>query len=94
MGTTWFSASIQPRITTKAIIDLKSGDLVLLYTDGLTDAMNFHQQTFGRQRLIEAFSKDGATAETVAQHILWEIRKFVGLAKRNDDITMIVARVE
>ena len=43
----------------QAIIDLKSGDLVLLYTDGLTDAMNFKQQTFGRQRLIEAFSKDG-----------------------------------
>jgi phosphoserine phosphatase RsbU/P len=78
----------------QAVIDLKSGDLLLLYTDGLTDAMNFNQQTFGRQRLIEAFSKDGATAETVAQNILWELRKFIGLAKRNDDVTLIVARIE
>jgi serine phosphatase RsbU (regulator of sigma subunit) len=75
-------------------MDIKSGDLLLLYTDGLTDAMNFKQQTFGRQRLIEAFSKDGETAETVAQHILWEVRKFVGLARRNDDVTFIVARIE
>jgi len=56
--------------------------------------MNFNQQTFGRQRLIEAFSQDGETAETVAQHILWEVRKFVGLARRNDDVTFIVARIE
>jgi sigma-B regulation protein RsbU (phosphoserine phosphatase) len=78
----------------QAVMDIKSGDLLLLYTDGLTDAMNFKQQTFGRQRLIEAFSKDGETAETVAQHILWEVRKFVGLARRNDDVTFIVARIE
>ena len=32
-------------------------------------------------------------AETVAQHILWELRKFVGMAKPTDDITMIVARI-
>ncbi len=78
----------------QAVIDLKSGDLLLFYTDGLTDAMNFNQQTFGRQRLIEAFSKDGPTAETVSQNILWELHKFVGLAKRTDDVTLIVARIE
>jgi sigma-B regulation protein RsbU (phosphoserine phosphatase) len=78
----------------QAIIDLKSGDILLLYTDGLPDAMNFQQETFGRQRLLEAFKKGGATAEAVAQNILWELRKFVGMARRTDDITMIVVRVE
>jgi sigma-B regulation protein RsbU (phosphoserine phosphatase) len=78
----------------QSIIDLASGDILLLYTDGLPDAMNFNQETFGRQRLIEAFKKGGATAEEVSQNILWEIRKFVGMARRTDDITMIVVRVE
>ena len=32
-------------------------------------------------------------AETVAQNILWELRKFVGISKRTDDVTMIVVRV-
>ncbi len=72
---------------------LRSGDVLLIYTDGLTDAMNFQQQAFGRQRLVEALKKSGPTAEIVAQNILWDIRRFVGLANRTDDITMIVARV-
>jgi len=81
-------------IFTQSFVDLKRGDILLLYTDGLTDGMNFHQETFGRQRLIEAFMKGGDSAEAVAQHILWELRKFVGLSKRTDDVTMIVARAK
>jgi serine phosphatase RsbU (regulator of sigma subunit) len=78
----------------QSIVDLRSGDILLLYTDGLPDAMNFQQETFGRQRLLDAFKTGGASAEEVAQHILWELRKFVGMAKRTDDVTMIVARLK
>lgn len=79
----------------QSIVDLKPNDMVLLYTDGLTDAMNFKQETFGRQRIIEAFKRAGATAtaEIASQNILWEMRRFVGLTKRTDDVTMIVARI-
>lgn len=73
--------------------DLQSGDFLLLYTDGLTDAMNFQRQTFGKQRLIESFAKGGATAEALAQNILWDMRRYVGLTERCDDVTMIVTRV-
>jgi serine phosphatase RsbU (regulator of sigma subunit) len=75
------------------LVDLKKGDSLLLYTDGVTDAANFAGERFGRKRLIEAFSAGGPTAEAVAQHVLWELRKFAGMAPRIDDITMIVARV-
>ncbi len=78
----------------QSMIDLKSQDTLLLYTDGLADAMNFNQETFGRQRILEAFKEGGPTAEVVAQNILWSLRKFVGMAKRTDDVTMIIARVE
>lgn len=75
------------------IVDLQPDDLLLIYTDGVPDAMNFDRETFGRQRLLEVFREGGPTAEQVAQNILWRIRRFVGMAKRNDDITMIVARI-
>ncbi|MDB5331089.1 MAG: hypothetical protein JWP03_2240, partial [Phycisphaerales bacterium] len=66
---------------------------LLLYTDGVTDAINFDGERFGRQRLSEVFKAGGPTAEAVAQNVLWELRKFVGLVKRPDDITLIVVRV-
>jgi sigma-B regulation protein RsbU (phosphoserine phosphatase) len=74
-------------------IDLKPNDLLLLYTDGLPDAMNFKDETFGRQRILDAFAKGGTSAETVAQGILWDMRRFVGMTRRTDDVTMIVARI-
>jgi len=79
-------------------VDLVPGDTLLIYTDGVTDAMNYQRETFGRKRLIEAFAKGGrgggATADEVAQNILWELRKFVGISQRSDDVTMIVAKVQ
>jgi serine phosphatase RsbU (regulator of sigma subunit) len=67
--------------------------MLLLYTDGLSDAMNFKQETFGRQRIIEAFKRVTTSAEVTAQNVLWEMRRFVGLTKRTDDVTMIVVKV-
>ena len=75
------------------LIELKQGDLLVLYTDGLTDAMNFQQECFGRQRLIDALKEGGDSAETVAQNILWHLRRFIGMARRTDDVTMIVVRI-
>ncbi len=77
----------------QSVIDLKKNDLLLLYTDGVTDTVNFQGERFGRPRIAEALKKGGASADAVAQSILWEVRKFAGLVKRPDDITMIVARV-
>ena len=78
----------------QAVIYLQKGDLLLLYTDGLSDARNFRDETFGRQRVAEAFGRGGDTAEIVAQNVLWEMRKFAGLSRPTDDVTMIVVRVK
>ena len=77
----------------QSVVQLNKGDFLLLYTDGLSDARNFRDEAFGRQRIVEAFKKGGDTAEIVAQNILWEMRKFVGMTKPIDDVTMIVVRV-
>ena len=76
----------------QSIIDLRSGDTLLLYTDGLTDAANFSNERYGRQRLNKAFQV-ADRSETVAQGILWDVRRFVGLTQPTDDITMIVTRI-
>jgi serine phosphatase RsbU (regulator of sigma subunit) len=77
----------------QSFVDLQPNDMLLLYTDGLSDAMNFKQETFGRQRIIEAFKRVTTSAEVTAQNVLWEMRRFVGLTKRTDDVTMIVVKV-
>ena len=79
------------------VVQLQKGDVLLLYTDGLADAMNYNHETFGRVRVIDAlktYGADDATAEGVSDHLLWAVRKFAGMARRTDDITMVVARVE
>jgi serine phosphatase RsbU (regulator of sigma subunit) len=78
----------------QTVVDLKSQDLILLYTDGLSDARNAQQEFFGRQRVVEAFKQGGATAEAAAHNVVEAMRAFVGAStKPVDDVTMIVAKV-
>ncbi|MBC7784543.1 MAG: SpoIIE family protein phosphatase [Burkholderiales bacterium] len=75
-------------------IDLHAGDTILLYTDGLPDAMNFEQNPYGKDRVLAAYkSAGGGSAQEIADHLLWDVRRFVGLSNRSDDLTMIVVRV-
>lgn len=78
---------------TQSIMELHRGDVIVFYTDGLTDAMNFQSQTFGRDRLRDAVLASSGSAETIAQNILWHMRRFAGLTRRTDDVTMVVVRV-
>jgi len=67
-----------------------SGDLDLLYTDGAVEAMNFEGRQFGRERLHDALIQYGEMPPQQAlRNILWDIRRFIGLAERSDDLTMV-----
>lgn len=78
----------------RGIIDLLPGDLLLIYTDGLPDALNFAQQKFGRQRILNAMREVARqNAHQAANHILWEMRRFVGLNRLTDDTTLVVIKV-
>ncbi len=69
------------------------GDMLLCYTDGLTEAMNFEREQFGRDRIIQA-ARDNLSlpAEQAARSILWTMRKFTGLTSRFDDTALIVIK--
>jgi sigma-B regulation protein RsbU (phosphoserine phosphatase) len=74
-------------------IELKPEDRLILYTDGVTDAMNFDQQPFGLDRLIASTNRySGLDPQKTADNILWDVRRFIGLATQSDDMTLMVVK--
>lgn len=82
----------------RAIHDLRPRDLVLAYTDGVTDARNFQGQRFGRRRFKSAIvslleSNPEMPAQEFVDRLHWHVRQFTGLAPKQDDFTIVAMRV-
>lgn len=83
----------------RGIYELKKGDVLLAYTDGVTDALAFSGEKFGKKRLratlLRLLAENPAmTSRQIVDQIVWEIRRFVGLARRTDDQTIVVVRMQ
>jgi phosphoserine phosphatase RsbU/P len=78
----------------KGFVDLRPGDAVVLFTDGLTEALNFNNQAFGRRRVRSAIRESASqpSASDALGHVLWHMRNFTGLSNRTDDTTIVVLR--
>ena len=75
-------------------IELKAGDSLLFYTDGLIDAVNFDNEWWGRENLLQTAKKFTAvSAEQMIKDILGYRRRFVGLARQIDDTSIVVVKV-
>lgn len=79
-------------------VNLAPGDVVVIYTDGLVDTTNFDGEKFGKARIRGALlsilaGEPEADAARIADHLIWENRRFVGLNQRTDDTTVFVLRV-
>ncbi|MBU0641050.1 MAG: SpoIIE family protein phosphatase [Planctomycetes bacterium] len=73
---------------------LQPDDFLLLYTDGAVEAMNFEGELFGRERLRTAVQQYGSLdPEQTLRNIVWDIRRFAGLAEQSDDLTLVGVRV-
>jgi sigma-B regulation protein RsbU (phosphoserine phosphatase) len=76
-------------------IDLSAGDVIVLYTDGITEAMNAHSDLFGESRLSRIVEEHGhLESGELRERILREIEAFVGGADQHDDMTMILLKIE
>lgn len=79
----------------KGLVDLKPGDTLFIYTDGLCDAQNFNNQRFGRERVRESLIEAAKlSASDTLNHVLWQMRRFAGLNKRMDDLTIVTIKVK
>ncbi len=74
-------------------LTMEHGDVLLLYTDGVTEAMNAERELFGEERLV-------AILRTCHQHrpqdiidaVLAELQAFVGGMPQSDDMTMVIVQ--
>ncbi|MCR4590245.1 MAG: SpoIIE family protein phosphatase [Lachnospiraceae bacterium] len=68
---------------------LQKGEMIFLYTDGVTEATSEHTELFGEDRLVESLNKySGENVEDILKNLRKDIDEFVGDAPQFDDITM------
>jgi len=75
-------------------VQLKSKDLVIAYTDGVTEAMNDAKQLYGMDRLITAIRNiDVASPENMIEDLYRRIKEFSS-KEQSDDITILAIEIE
>ena len=76
-------------------IGLKSGDILVLYTDGVTEAINKACEEFGQERLMSVIKENRTLpAHDILEHIREEVVAFAGKQPQFDDITLMVLKAE
>ncbi len=99
IASTGMALGIDPEQTYEvASFQLRAGDVLLSFTDGLTDAVNFDEQRFGKERVRGCVrsvleSEPDASAARIVDQIMWTLRSFRGLRVPNDDVTVVAVRV-
>ena len=83
------SASRKARYTA-VDLQLKKNDKIILYTDGVTEAMNCSKQLFGEEQLLKTLSSNNISPEEIVHLIRAEVSNFAGSEPQNDDITLLV----
>lgn len=74
-------------------LHLESNDILILYTDGVTEATNTKKQLYGEPRLLEFVNKnDSSTSRDLLNEINNEIEKFQKGAEQADDITLLAIK--
>lgn len=74
-------------------ITLQSGDVIILYTDGVTEAENINGEFYGSERLHTVASQHGQeSAVEIKQAIIEDVYQFVGQKPLLDDVTVVVLK--
>src|SRR3954470_20668683 len=84
------SGSVFDRLTTDFEVSLERDDCLVLYTDGVTEALDSEGYEFGLERTVQsvrASAMQGASA--IVTRVIDDVRNFSGSQPQNDDITLI-----
>jgi sigma-B regulation protein RsbU (phosphoserine phosphatase) len=73
---------------------ISPGDVIVLYTDGITEAMDVTGELFGDLALARVLAASHALdARGIRERVLRDVKAFVGEAEQHDDMTMVVIKV-
>jgi sigma-B regulation protein RsbU (phosphoserine phosphatase) len=74
---------------------LEQGDLLLVFSDGVTEAMNEKDEEFGDEHLVDCVrASHGRDPQAVLEELIDKVREFCGEANQSDDITMMLVRYD
>lgn len=74
-------------------VDLKSGDLLVLFTDGVTEPENEYGEMFGEDRLVDLIERNSHKAEDqIIEMVLSSVRQWTASEELQDDMTILMAR--
>ncbi|GBE28343.1 phosphoserine phosphatase RsbU [bacterium BMS3Bbin03] len=74
-------------------VKLELRDTLLVYSDGLTEAMNEKRELFGEERLFTLLAQNiGLPAKPLGLKLLTAVQEFIGKAKRTDDLSLVIMR--
>ncbi len=79
----------------EAVITFQPGDMLVSFSDGVTEAMNLEREQFGESKLGDLIKENiGIPAERIIEEIIKAVRTHAGEAPQYDDITALVVRRE
>jgi serine phosphatase RsbU (regulator of sigma subunit) len=82
------------RVLEEMTLPLGNGDLFVLYTDGISEAMNPEGDCFGDARLADlAREHADLSSSDLRERILGEVHRFAGSAAQHDDMTMVLVKI-
>jgi len=74
-------------------VDLKSGDLLMCFTDGVTEPENEYGEMFGEERLVELVARNShRSEEQIVDLVISSVREWTASEELQDDMTMLLAR--
>ena len=74
-------------------VELKAGDLLALYTDGVTEAPGAADEEFGERRLVEILTRlHGEDLNEIVRSVLEALARWRGAVPQHDDVTLVLAR--
>lgn len=79
----------------EAQLELRSGDLLVIYSDGFSEAMNRRFEEFGEDRLLEVVKAHrGLPPDALIEEAFKSVKQHTGDAPQTDDMTIVVLKVE
>jgi len=85
---------LEEREYEEVIFQAVSGDVILLYSDGIIDQLNFKEEEYGRSRLTRTLRRIcGQSSETIVDEILKDLDAFSAGAPAFDDQTLIAMKI-